>query len=75
MKWFNYLGFSVVFGSYLALTYTFLKAYFHPSKQILVNINAYGEATSEFILLIVSIPAVIYFVIKYIKNLLEGDEL
>ena len=73
MKWFNYLGFSVVFGSYLALSYTFLLAYFHPSKQVLVNINTYGEATSEFILLVVSIPAVIYFVIKYIKTLTKGD--
>lgn len=42
----------------------FMKAYFHPTKSILITINTVGEAKLEFVLMIIGLPFVIYFIKK-----------
>ena len=58
------LGFASLLMSYLFMIYFFLLAYFNPERIVAMRINRYGEANIEFLWVIVSIPAVFY----YIKN-------
>jgi len=71
MKWLKAIvgivGFSVIFGSYLFFFYAFVRAYFQVSKQMCIDINSIGEANFEFVILIITIPAVIFFIIQYFK--------
>ena len=50
-------------GISILMTWTFFVGYMNPSRTVLVNINAYGEADFEAVLLIamwaVSIPMII----------------
>ena len=45
-------------ATYVTILLTFLTAYLHPSKSVLVTINTMGEANIEFALLALTIPAI-----------------
>ncbi len=62
IKEFKSLGFGVLLGSYIVLAVIFLSAYFNPERIIGLRINRYGEAHFEFLIFIVSIPAVFYYI-------------
>ena len=46
------LGMSVLAGAFIVMVITFSVAYFHPTRQTLVDINSMGEANAEFVFLI-----------------------
>lgn len=51
---------------------TFIFAYLSPSKQIIVTINSIGEANLELVLIVISIPCIIYCIYLLFKQL-GGD--
>ena len=62
------IGLGTVLAVYIRLLWTFLLAYFHPTKQVLISSNTYGEANIEAIMLLVTLPCVIYFIYEVWKN-------
>ena len=61
MKRLRDFGYAVLLGSYLLLMSLFMLAYFNQDKILGLRINTYGEANLEFIMFLVSIPAVFYY--------------
>jgi hypothetical protein len=45
------LGITGLLAGWIIFTWTFVTAYFSPSKSVLVSINKYGEGQMEYILL------------------------
>jgi len=61
----------ILIGTYLTFAYTFLLAYKTKEKEATIYIDKYNEAEIELIVLIISLPAIIYTVIhilKWLKN-------
>ena len=54
------------------LTWTFYKAWTHPTRQTIVDVNSYGEGLVEAIILpiglLICVPTVVYFTIGIIKG-------
>ena len=46
----------IMFAITLLMAFTFLAAYLSPTKQITLDINAYGEANLEFIMFLIILP-------------------
>jgi len=65
------LGYGLSFAMAIVLMFTFFKAYFGDYK-IIVNINLWGEATLEFVLICCCLPFIVYgfvlLMVSYIKN-------
>ena len=57
----------MLIATYFTCLLTFMAAYIYPTKSVIVTINSYGEANIELILLLVTLPIVIRYVIKEIK--------
>lgn len=53
--WIKVGGLTFMLAILFLMTLTFYTAYFNPSKTVLVEINRYGEANVEFILIIIGI--------------------
>jgi len=60
----------------ITFTGAFLVAYMHPTKTVTIDINHFGEADLELILILSTTPlGLIYLFKSYKRNLkLEGDE-
>jgi len=69
-RWMYLIGIPIILGNFFVMSYLFLKAYFHPLKMHNIKINVFGEANAEFILVIVSIPIVIYLLVDFLSNLI-----
>jgi len=54
-----FVGYGLSLAMAMVLILTFLKAYFGDYK-IMVNINLYGEAVLEFVLICCCLPFIIY---------------
>ena len=50
-----------------------LAAYFHPSKTVLVEVNRYGEAHADFIVILGSIPLISYAIFNFVTGRLDED--
>lgn len=59
--------------SYLAVIYLFFGAYFYEDKYIIVAINFFGEADIEAILLLITMPCVIYFLLSKRDAIINMD--
>lgn len=62
------MGVGSLLTTFILFSWTFLTAYFNPSKQVLVDINKYGEANVEFIFLsfmIIIVPISLFLLYKY----------
>ena len=64
----KYTGITILSATYPACLYAFLNAYFSSSKSTLVTINSYNEANIELILLLVTLPMVLRYIIKEIRE-------
>ena len=64
----NFVGFVMLISQYSALLLVFFVAYSDPAKEVLVRINAFGEADIEAVFFIVTLPAVVYFIIKRLRE-------
>lgn len=62
------IGFWIILTGYIIYLITFTIAYFDDTKQVIVDIDAYGEANFEFIVALITLPCVIYFIGWYLKN-------
>jgi hypothetical protein len=63
-------GFLFGFSTFLVILYTFLSAYFNSSKKTIVNINYYGEANYEFIMMFVMLGFFVICLIYGVKRIL-----
>ena len=74
------LGVVVLLGEFLLLAATFYAAYFSPEKEVIVDVDYYGEAEFEFFLIpiifIIGLLAVIFIFAdefhKFKKDLENG---
>jgi len=57
------------FSTFLVTLYTFLSAYFNSSKKTIVNINYYGEANYELVMMFVMLYFFIICLVYGIKKL------
>lgn len=57
-KWIMFFGLVFMLNYYVIFTWLLFEMFAIPDKMIILNMNAYGEATFEFIMNIVSIPVV-----------------
>ncbi|MBW2981955.1 hypothetical protein KY343_03690 [Candidatus Woesearchaeota archaeon] len=65
------IGISVLFAIYIFFIFLFITAYYHPTKSTIVQINKWGEAKLELIVLVTTIPLVlktIFLTYKIIFN-------
>jgi len=51
----------VLIASYVMLLCTFFTAYLNPNKTVHISVNNIGEANVEFLLLLLTIPCIIYY--------------
>lgn len=58
------LGMSIV--GYLFMMCVFFITFFTETQKVIWKLNTYGEANIEFVILMISIPFVLYFIIKTI---------
>ncbi len=61
------IGATVMFMFYTVLLATFMLAYESETKQVVVDINAYGEAKIEYIMLMFTTPLLVlayYYIIE-----------
>jgi len=58
-----------VFGTSLTTVICFLLAYFNPRRAVLLDINIFGEANLEFVMILVGIPCLFWFLKDAISNL------
>jgi len=71
-RYFKLFGLMLLFAVYLSYALTFLTAYFHPQRAVVVAIDDYGEATMEFLITIVlGFPLVLYTIGSTTKMLIE----
>ncbi len=63
-----FIGNAVMFGVYLALFMTFMTIYLSPHDVGQIVINDYNEANLEAVLLIVTLPCVVYAWLKNMKG-------
>lgn len=66
-----FIGLGSLLAVFMTFSWTFFHAYFSPTKQILVNINIYGEANIEFVILllmIIIVPMSLFFIFKRITE-------
>ena len=61
VKIFDVIAVSVLGGFYLVLQFTFWGAYFN-GYQVLIDINRFGEAHLEAILMVASFPLVVSYI-------------
>lgn len=54
---------SLIIG-YFGVVYTFFGAYFHKDKYIIVAIDLFNEADFEALMLFISLPCVVYFLME-----------
>lgn len=59
--------------SYLTVIYLFFGAYFYKDKYIIVAIDFFGEADIEAILLLITMPCVIYFLLSKRDAIIHMD--
>ena len=66
------LKFSIItlVGSFFLLSQTFLRAFFHDSKKVMIDINVYNESWIEFFLIMVMLPCVTYFMVWFYRKVL-----
>ena len=57
----------------ILITYTFLRAYVHPSYQTTVLINSFGEAHLELLALLITAPLGFWAVYYSCKNIYISD--
>jgi len=53
-------GLSMMIALATTLMVTFMHAYLSPGKQTMVTLNTMGEADIEFVLILISVPCMIY---------------
>ena len=63
-------GIIILSSTYTSCLYAFINAYFSQSKSTLITINSYGEANIELILLLVTLPLVLKYIVKEIRDCL-----
>lgn len=67
-KWMYLFGVPILLGNFIVMSYLFLNAYFNPLKMHGIKINVLGEADIEFIMVLISIPIVIYLFVDFCKT-------
>lgn len=72
--WLYIFGIPMVFNSFFLMLYLFLRAYLHPLKMHGIKIDVIGEANIELILLLVSVPIVIFLFYDIAKNVIPQLE-
>lgn len=60
----------ILTATYLSLCFSFLVAYLHPSKSVLIKINSFNEANFEFVLLLVSFPVTLWYLYTEFREIL-----
>ena len=63
----KYVSYLLLFGFSIILITSFMIAFFHPSKRVILDINYFGEANVEFIMFVILIPVILigfYFELK-----------
>ncbi|HLD48816.1 MAG TPA: hypothetical protein VJB11_00465 [archaeon] len=65
---FKLIGLSFVIGITFLMTFTFVFAFFSPDKMIILNIDRYGEANLEMIILVLLFPMAVYYFIHSIDK-------
>lgn len=63
-----YFGVGVPIGMYAVMLYTFMKAWLHPAKAVLVTVDSFGEGDIEFVVLMLTVPCVAYACWKRYKR-------
>ena len=66
------LGIIALLWNLLFVTRIFLMAYLNPSNRYAMNINSYGEATVEIILILILLPFGLYVVYDKMKEIYNG---
>lgn len=60
---------AVLFTSYFTMLYIFLGAYLAPAKYSVVPVNLFGEADVELLLILITAPAVLWYMYKFFEGL------
>ncbi|MCX6815730.1 MAG: hypothetical protein NT120_02675 [Candidatus Aenigmarchaeota archaeon] len=55
---------SAAIAAYVVFAMTFVSAYFDPTRTVVVNINSFGEANLEFLLIALGSPVVLYWLFR-----------
>jgi hypothetical protein len=63
------VGLSVLFY------WVFLMAYFNPTKKVIMDINAIGEAHVEMVLLLIVMPIIVASAVYAHKRIIDEDDL
>ena len=67
------IGFISAVGMFFLMAHTFMAAFLHPSKTVLIGIDWMGEAWIELILLMVMTPSVLYLMWRF-RDYLEFEK-
>lgn len=70
----NVIGTGALIVNLLFVTRMFIMAYMNPNKIYLMNMNNYGEATFEIILVLFLLPFGLYVIIDKVKNIYKNWE-
>ncbi len=62
------IGLVTLIYIYIVMILTFIRAYLHPSKSILISINKLGEANIDLFVLLVTLPCVIFYIYKELSE-------
>ena len=70
-------GYVLSFAFTMVIIYTFMIAYFSPTKTIVVDVNWVGEAHLEFLLILIFIPLIAFAMwetkTKFLPKILRGE--
>lgn len=67
------VGLAITLANTLVFYLLFIAAYFTEGYTSCIDINKYGEATFEFIVLLVSIPLLLWMYYKFIKDIAKDE--
>lgn len=70
------VGLCFMFAMYLVVMHFFIVTYMQPSQTAMLDVNFYGEANFEFIMLLIATPIVLYTFIYHLLALYKkmGEE-
>jgi hypothetical protein len=68
-------GLAIMFCYMLVLIHTFYLAFFNESKQVIVDINRYGEANVEaFVVIPIALTVSVASLILFLKDFKDNDK-
>lgn len=67
-KFLYFWGLTAIITGFITTAWLIISIYLEPYKETVISINKHGEGLIEFIGTILSLPAVVYFIIKSLKN-------